>query len=108
MIDPADTCDPLLDGAHAVLASPFTSASSRELARRVLAEGGLPRLRDRGPRLIHDFVPLAVVGIGFAHVAAPDPRTRTRALALIRSEAPAALALLDALAEPHLDPLDAA
>ncbi|WP_299436774.1 hypothetical protein [uncultured Rhodospira sp.] len=100
MIDSTATTDVLLDGANAVLASPFTSASSRELARRVLAEGGLPRLRDRGPRLIHDFVPLAVIGIGLAHLAAPDPHTRVRALALVHSESPAALSLLDAPAEP--------
>lgn len=98
--DDLDPLDPLLDGAHAVLASPFASASSRELARRVVAEGGLPALPDRGPRLIGDFVPLAVVEIGFANLTAPDPHTQARALALIRDEAPAALALLDAPADP--------
>lgn len=100
MIDPADTCDPLLDGAHAVLSSPFASASSRELARRVVSEGGLPRLPDQGPRLLADFMPLALVEVGFAHISAPHPSTRTRALALLRAEAPAALALLDAPTDP--------
>jgi len=101
MIDPADTCDPLLDGAHAVLSSPFASASSRELARRVVAEGGLPRLPDRGPRLIGDFMTLHMTEIGFAHLTAPHPGTRARALALLRSHAPDALALLDAPADPE-------
>lgn len=107
MIDPITT-DPLLDGAHAVLASPFASASSRELARRVVAEGGLPRLPDRGPRLLADFLPLALIEVGFAHISAPHPRTRARALALLRSESPAALALLDAPADPDPEPEDVA
>ncbi|SDD72286.1 hypothetical protein [Rhodospira trueperi] len=106
MIDPTETCDPLLDGAHAVLASPFVSASSRELARRVIAEGGLPRLPDRGPRRIDDVMRLHMVGIGFAHLTAPHASTRARALALVRTEAPATLAMLDAPADPA--PFDAA
>jgi hypothetical protein len=104
VIDPRDTCDPLLDGAHAVLASP----SGRELARRVIDAGGLPRLPDRGPRLLADFMPLALVELGFSHLSAPHPGTRARALALLRTEAPAALALLDAPADPEPEPEGAA
>ncbi len=96
MIDGLDPCDMLLDGAHAVLASPFTSASSRALARRIVAEGGLPDLPDQGPRLLADFMPLAMVEVGLSHLHAPDPRTRSHALAVVRSEAPRVLALLDA------------